>query len=122
VTSVLIIDDHPIVLQGCRRILEDAHVDTVLEARDAVSGIGATAHKPDVVVIDLAMQGRASVARADPPIKSQNARARSWCQHAQRSTNRGARAESRRPATSSKDTSSEEFVEALKRSAPAHRI
>ena len=37
-TSVLIIDDHPIVLQGCRRILEDAGVETVLDARDVVSG------------------------------------------------------------------------------------
>ena len=33
-TSVLIIDDHPIVLQACRRMLEDAGVATVLEARD----------------------------------------------------------------------------------------
>ena len=37
-TSVLIIDDHPIVLQGCRRMLEDAGVETVLEARDAAAG------------------------------------------------------------------------------------
>jgi two-component system invasion response regulator UvrY len=37
-TSVLIIDDHPIVLQGCRRMLEDAGVKTVLEARDPAAG------------------------------------------------------------------------------------
>ena len=57
-TSVLIIDDHPIVLQGCRRMLEDAGVAVVLEARDAVSGYRLyRRHRPDVVIIDLAMQG-----------------------------------------------------------------
>jgi two-component system, NarL family, invasion response regulator UvrY len=57
-TSVLIIDDHPIVLQGCRRMLEDAGIETVLEARDAVSGYKLyRRHGPDVVIVDLAMQG-----------------------------------------------------------------
>jgi DNA-binding NarL/FixJ family response regulator len=57
-TSVLIIDDHPIVLQGCRRMLEDAGVKTVLEARDAASGYRLyRRHRPDVVIVDLAMQG-----------------------------------------------------------------
>ena len=57
-TSVLIIDDHPIVLQGCRRMLEDAGVATVLEARDAASGYRLyRRHHPDVVIVDLAMQG-----------------------------------------------------------------
>ena len=57
-TSVLIIDDHPIVLQGCRRMLEAAGVETVLEARDIASGYRLyRRHHPDVVVIDLAMQG-----------------------------------------------------------------
>ena len=57
-TSVLIIDDHPIVLQGCRRMLEDAGVTVVLEARDAVSGYRLyRRHRPNVVIIDLAMQG-----------------------------------------------------------------
>ena len=56
-TSVLIIDDHPIVLQGCRRMLEDAGVKTVLEARDAASGYRLyRRHRPDVVIVDLAMQ------------------------------------------------------------------
>ena len=57
-TSVLIIDDHPIVLQGCRRMVEDAGVAVVLEARDAVSGYRLyRRHRPDVVIIDLAIQG-----------------------------------------------------------------
>ncbi len=57
-TSVLIIDDHPIVLQGCRRMLEDAGVEDVLEARDAASGYRLyRRHRPDVVIVDLALQG-----------------------------------------------------------------
>lgn len=57
-TSVLIIDDHPIVLQGCRRILLDAGVETVTEARDIVSGYRLyRRHRPDVVIVDLSLQG-----------------------------------------------------------------
>ena len=57
-TSVLIIDDHPIVLQGCRRMLEDAGVAAVLEARDAASGYRLyLRHRPEVIIIDLAMDG-----------------------------------------------------------------
>ena len=57
-TCVLVIDDHPIVLNGCRRILEDAGVETVLEASDLAGGYQLYhQHKPDVVVIDLSMQG-----------------------------------------------------------------
>ena len=56
-TSVLIIDDHPIVLQGCRRMLEDAGIKTVLEARDPTSGYRLyRRHHPDVVIVDLGMQ------------------------------------------------------------------
>src|SRR5262249_19665663 len=57
-TSALIIDDHPIVLKGCRRMLEDAGVATVLDARDIVSGYRLyRRNAPDVVGIDLALQG-----------------------------------------------------------------
>ena len=57
-TSVLVIDDHPIVLQGCRRMLADAGVAAVLEASDAPSGYRLyRRHRPDVVIVDLAMQG-----------------------------------------------------------------
>jgi two-component system, NarL family, invasion response regulator UvrY len=57
-TAVLIIDDHPIVLQGCRRVLLDAGVETVIEARDVVSGYRLyRRHRPDVVVVDLSLQG-----------------------------------------------------------------
>jgi two-component system, NarL family, invasion response regulator UvrY len=57
-TAVLIIDDHPIVLQGCRRVLLDAGVETVIEARDVVSGYRLyRRHRPDVVIVDLSLQG-----------------------------------------------------------------
>ena len=57
-TSVLVIDDHPIVLQGCRRMLEDSGVGTVLDARELASGYRLyRRHRPDVVIVDLAMQG-----------------------------------------------------------------
>jgi DNA-binding NarL/FixJ family response regulator len=56
-TSVLIVDDHPVVLQGCRRILEDAGITTVFEAGDVATGYELLrSHRPDVVVIDLSMR------------------------------------------------------------------
>jgi two-component system invasion response regulator UvrY len=57
-TSVAIIDDHPIVLQGCRRVLEDAGFGPILEARDVETGYHLVRrHQPQVIIIDLAMQG-----------------------------------------------------------------
>jgi two-component system, NarL family, invasion response regulator UvrY len=57
--SVLIIDDHPIVLQGCRRILQDAGVETILEARDRVAGYRLyRRHRPDAVIVDLELHDR----------------------------------------------------------------
>jgi two-component system, NarL family, invasion response regulator UvrY len=58
-TSVLIIDDHPIVLQGCRRVLEDAGIEEVLAASDMVAGYRLyLRHRPDVAIVDLAMEGK----------------------------------------------------------------
>jgi DNA-binding NarL/FixJ family response regulator len=65
-TSVLIVDD-PIVPQGCRRILQDAGVEAVFDARDVASGYRTyLRHNPDVVIVDLAMQGSGLGAAADP--------------------------------------------------------
>ena len=56
-TSVLIVDDHPVVLQGCRRILEDAGITPVFEASDTATGYELFRnHRPDVGVIDLSMR------------------------------------------------------------------
>ena len=58
-TSVLIIDDHPIVLQGCRRVLLDAGVATVIEARDVASGYRLYRRSPpDIAIVDLSLQGK----------------------------------------------------------------
>jgi two-component system, NarL family, invasion response regulator UvrY len=55
-TTVLIVDDHPIVLQGCRRMLEDVGVTDVIEAGDTASGYQLFSGKrPDVVIVDLGL-------------------------------------------------------------------
>lgn len=57
-TSVLIIDDHPIVLQGCRHLLEDAGVCELMEAESALAGYRLfRRHRPDMVIVDLALHG-----------------------------------------------------------------
>jgi len=56
-TSVLVVDDHPVVLQGCRRLLEDAGFTSVFEAGDSTAGYELFCrHQPDVVIVDLAMR------------------------------------------------------------------
>jgi DNA-binding NarL/FixJ family response regulator len=57
-TSVLVVDDHPIVLQGCRRVLQDRGMAPIFEARDVETAHQlARRHQPDVIIVDLAMQG-----------------------------------------------------------------
>jgi DNA-binding NarL/FixJ family response regulator len=52
--KVLIVDDHPIVLSGCRALLAEAADMTMLEARDAASAQEVfAAEKPDITVIDI---------------------------------------------------------------------
>src|SRR5215831_19931571 len=58
IVTVLVIDDHPIVIQGLRCWLKDAHVNAVLEAPDVTSGYRLfRRHHPDVVIIDLPNRG-----------------------------------------------------------------
>jgi len=60
VTHVLIIDDHPIVLQGCKRLLESAGAREIDQAQKASEGFRLyRKRKPDVIVMDLAMQAGA---------------------------------------------------------------
>jgi len=57
VTRILVVDDHPIVLQGCRRLLEDAGFTSVVDAGDTAAGYELFCrHQPDVVIVDLAMR------------------------------------------------------------------
>lgn len=54
---VLIADDHPIVLEGIRRLLEmEADIHIVAEARDGVEAVDlCQSLKPDVAIVDFAM-------------------------------------------------------------------
>ncbi len=52
--KVLIVDDHPIVLSGCRALLAEADDMEMIEARDAASAQEVhAAQQPDVLVIDI---------------------------------------------------------------------
>ena len=57
--GILLVDDHPVVREGYRRLLErHAGFCVVAEAEDAASAYRAyRAAKPDVVVMDLALPG-----------------------------------------------------------------
>jgi len=54
VTKVLIVDDHPVVLSGCRSLFAGDSTVRIEEAADAKSGHRAFVQKkPDVTVIDI---------------------------------------------------------------------
>jgi DNA-binding NarL/FixJ family response regulator len=55
-TKVLIVDDHPVVLSGCRSLFASDKTVKIEEATDAKSGHRAyLAKKPDVTVIDITL-------------------------------------------------------------------
>ena len=54
ITTVLIVDDHPVVLSGCRSLFASDSAVKIEEATDAKSGHRAYVTKrPDVTVIDI---------------------------------------------------------------------
>jgi two-component system, NarL family, invasion response regulator UvrY len=57
--TILLVDDHPIVRQGYRRVLEhQSDFRVVAEAENATDAYSAfKAHSPDVVVMDISMPG-----------------------------------------------------------------
>src|SRR5215471_17141092 len=58
-STVLFVDDHPIVVAACRVLLEDSGINAVIDAGDAATGYQAfVQHKPDVVVVDLRLQNQ----------------------------------------------------------------
>ena len=66
-TKVLIVDDHPVVLSGCRSLFASDNTVKIEEATDAKSGHRAyLARKPDVTVIDIKASGRFRL-RTDAP-------------------------------------------------------
>jgi len=63
VISVLLVDDHPVVIEGLRKVLATAGDITIAgEAHDAAGAIEqAKALKPDVILLDLRMPGASGV-------------------------------------------------------------
>jgi len=70
---VLIADDHAVVRQGLRAILEAADgIDVVAEAADGATAVAeAAAARPDVVVMDVRMRSEVDGVEACREIKSQ---------------------------------------------------
>jgi two-component system, NarL family, invasion response regulator UvrY len=58
-TSVLLVDDHPVVRMGCRHLLENTpDIRVVAEAEDGESAcVYYAQHKPDVMILDLGLPG-----------------------------------------------------------------
>lgn len=57
-SSILVVDDHPIIAEACRIVLGD--VEDVVAARDVPSGFEAfLEHRPGVVILDLTFPGEA---------------------------------------------------------------
>lgn len=55
---VLIIDDHPMVIEGCRGMLSGQSDIVTFEARDAEHGLAVfLSEKPDIVVLDINLPG-----------------------------------------------------------------
>lgn len=58
-TSILIVDDHPVICHGLKRILEKQDdMEIVGEAQDWVTALQiVNESKPDVIVLDISLQG-----------------------------------------------------------------
>jgi two-component system invasion response regulator UvrY len=56
-SCVLIIDDHPIMLQGLRQLFEDAGINQIDQAQSLTEGFRFyRRRKPDVIIVDLTMR------------------------------------------------------------------
>ncbi len=74
--SILLVDDHPVVRQGYRRVLESQDGFRVVAEADSAAAAYAAfkTHAPDVVVLDLSMKG-ASGLEAIRNIRARDSRA-----------------------------------------------
>ena len=61
--TVLLVDDHPVVIEGLRKVLATANdIDVAGEAYDAAAALDrARALRPDVILLDLRMPGASGV-------------------------------------------------------------
>lgn len=73
--SVLLVDDHPVVIEGLRKVLATAgDIDVTGEAHDAAGALEqAKSLKPDVILLDLRMPGASGV-HATRRLREQNVR------------------------------------------------
>ncbi|HLV47544.1 MAG TPA: two-component system response regulator NarL [Aliidiomarina sp.] len=57
--SVMLVDDHPLLLKGLKQLLEfEDDIEVVAEANNGASAVKeAIVHDPDLIVLDLNMQG-----------------------------------------------------------------
>ncbi len=64
--SVLLVDDHPVVIEGLRKLLEAAgDIEVTSTARDAAAALAAAkTYKPDVILLDLRMPGATGIQAA----------------------------------------------------------
>lgn len=64
--SVMLVDDHPVVIEGLRKLLDAAgDIAVTATANDAASAITqAKAYKPDVILLDLRMPGATGIQAA----------------------------------------------------------
>ena len=72
-TRILLVDDHAIVREGYRRLLEEEpNIQVVGEASDAAQGCqSARALNPDVVVMDIALPGTSGIEATRRMLKDQ---------------------------------------------------
>ncbi len=64
--SVLLVDDHPVVIEGLRKLLEAAgDIEVTSTARDAAAALAAAkTYKPNVILLDLRMPGATGIQAA----------------------------------------------------------
>ena len=56
-TQGLVIDDHPIVLEGCRQLLKFAGIKRIVQTQSLADGFRLyRSKKPDLIIVDLAMR------------------------------------------------------------------
>ena len=61
-TTVVLVDDHPVFRKGLRTLLEELGVEVLAEAGDGEAGVEVTLReRPDVVLMDLQMPGLGGV-------------------------------------------------------------
>ena len=74
--TVLLVDDHPVVIEGLRKVLATTgDIEVTGEAHDAAGAIErARLLQPDVILLDLRMPGASGVQATDGCATSKRAR------------------------------------------------